>query len=196
MVAEGYNISPERKATLDSIAHYIQVQYQKKQPIALTFICTHNSRRSQFGQVWAYAAALYHGLPISTLRTYSGGTEATACNIRTIEALKRAGFTVNTNEKEAKNPVYEVLMNDKEVLSLFSKQYAHASNPQENFCAVLVCSQADEACPIVKGAEKRIYLPYEDPKKADGSEAETNAYDATCKLIAQEMLYVFSKIQP
>ena len=33
----------------------------------------------------------------------------------------------------------------------------------------MTCSQADKTCPVVKGAETRIAIPYDDPKEYDGS---------------------------
>ena len=76
----------------------------------------------------------------------------------------------------------------------FSKKYNDDQNPQQDFCAVLVCSQADESCPLINGATLRVYHGYEDPKKADGQENESKQYDETCRLIAREMFYVFSKV--
>ena len=61
-------------------------------------------------------------------------------------------------------------------------------------CAVMTCSDADEACPIVQGADARFAIPYEDPKAFDGTREEAWAYDERCRQIAREMLYVFSKV--
>ena len=80
-------ISPERQAQLRAIADAIHVNHDD---IDLTFICTHNSRRSHLAQVWAQAAAAHY--KITGIRTHSGGTEATACNHRTIRALRRSRF--------------------------------------------------------------------------------------------------------
>lgn len=182
---ESSNISPERKKTLDEMAAYIK----KSQIVNLTFICTHNSRRSHMGQIWAAAAAAYYGLH-HNVRTFSGGTETTAFNPRAIEALKRAGVHINMIEESA-NPVYEVSYADFESpLHCFSKIYTHDSNPKSNFAAVMTCSQADEACPLVAGANARFAIPYEDPKKADGTAKEAAAYDERSLQIASEMMYV------
>lgn len=191
-------ISTERKENLQIIAKYIKDKLAKKEPIALNFICTHNSRRSQFGQVWAMTAAKYYGLSPQQITTFSGGTEATACNPRTVAALKRAGVQIEViNEVSApvtvaNNPRYAVQIAPKtQPVFLFSKKYNDTENPQKNFCAILVCSQADESCPLVNGAEKRIYHGYEDPKKSDGQANENQVYDETCRLIARELFYVF-----
>jgi hypothetical protein len=53
----------------------------------------------------------------------------------------------------------------------------------------MVCSDADEACPFVPGAEKRISLPFEDPKNSDGSGKEKEAYDQTAEEIGREISF-------
>ncbi|MCS6821733.1 MAG: protein-tyrosine-phosphatase [Microscillaceae bacterium] len=193
-------IPQERKENLAKISQYIQAKRRAKKEINLTFICTHNSRRSQFGQVWAKVASVFYG--IDHVQTYSGGTEVTACNIRTVKALQRAGVQIETmNEVSASaavanNPRYAVILNSKvPTFYLFSKTYDDKTNPQKNFCAILVCSQADEACPVVLGAETRIYHGYTDPKHSDNTPQENETYDQTCREIAREMFYVFSLIK-
>ena len=193
-------IPDDRKETLLKIRDYIKAKQEKGEKIELTFICTHNSRRSQFGQVWAKIAAKYYGT--ASVRTYSGGTEVTACNERTVEAMRRAGVRIERIDEisapvtVASNPRYQVGWGKKlSSMYLYSKKYDDKNeNPQQNFCAILVCSSADEACPFVSGAEARIYHPYDDPKASDGKPEETVSYDYTCRLIALEMLFVFSQL--
>lgn len=194
------NISEERKEILNSISKYLKEKFKNNEEINLTFICTHNSRRSHFGQVWAKIASIYYG--IKNLKTYSGGTAVTACNHRTIGALQRVGFVIDKFEKSdindinSSNPLYILKWNNTdENLKLFSKKYTNDFNPKKNFAAIIVCSSADEACPVVFGADERFYLPYEDPKKDDNTENETVSYDNTCKLVAQEMFYLFSLVK-
>lgn len=187
-IAESAKISAERKKTLDAMADYIS----NKTQVSLTFICTHNSRRSHMGQIWASAAAAYYGLH-HEVRTFSGGTEATAFNPRAVEALKRAGMQINVIEESA-NPVYEVVYADFEApLHCFSKIYTHDSNPKTGFAAVMTCSEADEACPLVAGSDARFSLPYEDPKKYDGTAKEAAKYDERSLQIASEMMYIMKK---
>ncbi|MCU0392026.1 MAG: protein-tyrosine-phosphatase [Thermoflexibacter sp.] len=200
--SEFSQISEDRKENLKKIAQFISEKYKKGETVNLTFICTHNSRRSQFGQVWAKVAAAYYGLNLEKIQTYSGGTEATACNPRTVAALQRAGIKVETMNQisapatVANNPRYEVRFAEKTTpFFLFSKKYSDEQNPQKNYGAILVCSQADEACPVVFGADARIYHGYEDPKKSDGTPEETQTYDATCRLIARELFYVFGQVE-
>jgi protein-tyrosine-phosphatase len=195
--SEFNQISDERKENLQKITDYVKAKADAGEIIRLTFICTHNSRRSQFGQVWAKVAGMYYGIAPEKLETFSGGTEATACNERTIAALQRAGFQVNTDGAiSPTNPIYALTFADGQApLRLFSKVYNDAANPQQDYAAVLVCSQADEACPMVRGAATRIYHGYEDPKKSDGTPQESATYDATCRLIAREIFYVFASLK-
>ncbi|WP_288006662.1 low molecular weight phosphatase family protein [Thermonema sp.] len=192
--SEFNQISHERKEQLRTFAEHIRQLHHKQGEVPITFICTHNSRRSHFAQVWMTVAAYNAGLDY--IRCYSGGTEATACNPRTIAALQRAGFQVSTR-RDGDNPHYQIrFASDAPAVIAYSKVYDAAENPQERFIAVMTCSQADEACPAVRGAAARVALPYEDPKKADGTPQEASTYDARCAQIAREMLYVVSLLAP
>ena len=186
-------IPVDRKAELDKIAGFIQTKVKAGQPVQLTYICTHNSRRSHFGQIWAATAATYYGIP--NVKTFSGGTEVSAFNERAIAACKKAGFDM-AKVSEGPNPMYAVTYaSGLEPIKAFSKKYDDASNPPSNFLAIMTCSQADKACPIVKGAALRVATPYDDPKAFDGTPQETAKYDERCKQIATETFYVFSKVK-
>lgn len=187
-------ISPERRNALEQIASYVAGRLAAEAEANLNFICTHNSRRSQMSQVWARIAAEYYGL--GRVKTFSGGTSVTACNPRTVATLKRAGLEIKQTAENGGNPIYAVsYAADREPLTLFSKMYNAASNPQNDFCAVMTCEQADKNCPIVTGAVLRVGLPYEDPKKHDNTSSETEQYDQRNQQIAREMLYLFSKVK-
>ena len=186
------NIPNERKKQLRKIALFIQTKVEAGEEARLIFICTHNSRRSHMSQLWAQVAADYYSVP--NVRTFSGGTEATAFNPRAVAALERAGFDIEKISEE-NNPRYQVqYAPDALVQEAFSKRYDDPVNPQENFAAIMTCSHADENCPLVPGAALRITIPYEDPKAADGSSEEAVRYDECSKQIVTEMLYCFSQI--
>ena len=189
------SVPEERKESLRKVAQYIAEKQKKGEKTEILVICTHNSRRSHFGQIWLQVAAHHYGL--KNISAFSGGTEATACNIRTVKALQRAGLEIkNTSEKGEKNPKYVVrYANDAPEMWLFSKVYTSTANPQLGFLAILVCNTADEACPIVKGAEQRVYHGYEDPKKADDTPQEAQVYDERCKQIAKEMFFVMREVK-
>lgn len=183
-------IPAERKESLDQIAAFVKERKAASATADLTFICTHNSRRSHLSQLWAATAAWNFGQ--DHVRTYSGGTEATAFNPRAVAAVERAGFHVV--KPEGKNPVYEVsFTSDRNFEPCWSKKYDDAANPQKDFCAVMTCSEADKNCPIVFGALDRISLPYNDPKEADGTPEEAARYDERCLQIAAELWYVMQQ---
>lgn len=189
--AEIPGIPEDRREKLHEVAEYIKKSHGEDESAKLTFICTHNSRRSTLSQIWAAVFAHYYG--IDQVETFSGGTEATAFNPRAVAAIERAGFVVKN--KEGENPHYHVYFSDDtEPLECFSKTYDDPFNPQKDFVAVMTCSDADQNCPFIPGASKRISLPYRDPKESDGTPQESDVYDERCRQIAMEMAYVMSQL--
>jgi arsenate reductase len=184
-------IPEERRRALDDLAVFVSSKRRSGETAELTFICTHNSRRSHMGQLWAAAAAAH--FRIDEVRTYSGGTEVTAFNLRAVTAMERAGFVIKKPGGE--NPRYQVRFDETgPAIECFSKTYDDPVNPAEGFAAVMTCSEADEACPVVSGAALRAPIRYEDPKVADGMPQEAAVYDERCLQIATEMLYLFSRV--
>jgi arsenate reductase len=182
-------VSSSRRELLSDISRVISSKSinDKSQ---LTFICTHNSRRSQFGQVWAHIAAKYFGVP--NLLTFSGGTEITSCDRRTVDSLRRTGLLVD-DSTGGSNPVYPVrYSNSTPPIECFSKKYADHPNPSESFVAIMCCSDADLKCPTITGARYRFGLHYEDPKSADDTPQESATYDERCLQIATEMCMMMS----
>ena len=47
----------QRKQLLEKVADYIKTKRAGNEAINLIYVCTHNSRRSHLGQVWAAVAA-------------------------------------------------------------------------------------------------------------------------------------------
>ena len=185
-------VDEDRKTFLGKTSAYIVSKADDGQPARLVFICSHNSRRSHMAQLWAQAAA--HHLSIFGVEAFSGGTETTAFNPRAVAALRRAGFAIEFFT-DGMNPVYEVRYEaEMEPIQAFSKVYDEPPNPTEDFAAIMTCSAADAACPVVTGADERIAIPYDDPKNFDGTESEADKYDERCRQIAREMLYVFSQV--
>jgi protein-tyrosine-phosphatase len=185
-------ILEDRKALLDELAIYIKGKLISRKEVNLIFICTHNSRRSHMAQIWAQAAAVHYNIP--NIKTFSGGTQKTAFNIQAVNALKKAGFKIKALSEKS-NPKYRVKMSaDASPLICFSKKYNHKSNPQQDFVAVMTCSDADESCPVITGAEYRTTIKYEDPKLFDGTDQAAAAYEARSRQIGTEMLYVFCKV--
>ena len=186
-------IPKERQKLLEKISDYISSKKENNQAIQLVYICTHNSRRSHFGQIWAQVAANYFNL--KNVTTFSGGTEATAFNINAINAIKRVGFDVKPINVD-KNSTYHISFDETEKpIICFSKVYDDAQNPQTNFAAIMTCSDAEENCPFIPGVELRIGTTYDDPKAFDNTPMQDAKYDERCKQIALETLYAFSKVK-
>ena len=185
------NISEERKEILKVLIDYIQSKIDQGNDVNLNFICTHNSRRSQFTQIWAQTAADYFGIEANC---YSGGVEVTAFNERAVASIKRSGFKVSS--KGEVNPTYFILnSNDGEPISAFSKLFDDPINRAGQFAAIMTCSHADENCPFIPGTEKRIPVRYDDPKEFDDTPQEAEKYDERSKQIASELFYVFSQVK-
>ena len=193
LLADTHAVPAPRKAELNALAQWTAETLDRQGHADLVFICTHNSRRSHLAQVWAQVAA---GLSyLEGIRTFSGGTEATACNPRTVAAMERAGFEVSQTDTlhGASNPTY-LVETGMASMSCFSKKYAHEVNPSEGFAAVMTCSTADRGCPLVYGADERFATPYVDPKVSDGTAEEAATYDARLAQIGTEMLYLMGRV--
>jgi arsenate reductase len=186
-------ISPERKAILLPLINFIQDKANEEQEIRLNFICTHNSRRSHLSQVWAQTAAAHFN--IKNVFCYSGGTEATALFPMAAKTLEQAGFQVQVLF-EGTNPVYSIKYgaNARPIIG-FSKTYDDNFNPKSAFAAILTCSNADNGCPFIAGAEKRIPITFEDPKAFDNTPQQEEKYRERSMQIATELFYVFSQIK-
>lgn len=185
-------VSDERKGILQPLVEYIQKKVIDNKTIRLNLICTHNSRRSHLSQVWSQTLAYHFG--IKNLYSYSGGTEATALFPTILETLSNQGFQID-RLSEGANPLYSIKYaeNENSIIG-FSKKMDNPFNPQSEFAAIMTCSQADEGCPFVPGAEKRIPITYDDPKAFDNTALQAEKYTERSLQIATEMNYVFSQI--
>jgi arsenate reductase len=188
------DISDQRMNLLKSIAKKIQeTSNDSSDLIYLNFICTHNSRRSQLAQVWAYFATNYFNLP--SIHAYSGGTAVTAFFRNTVKTLQSVGFTFNIAEFNHQNPKYEISFNsDVKSLLGFSKLYDDALNSEPYF-AITTCSNADENCPFIPNAIFRFHLPFNDPKEFDNTENVEEAYLKTNRQIATEVFILFKELK-
>ena len=186
-------ISEERKIILQPLIEFISSKISKNEEVRLNFICTHNSRRSHLSQIWAQTMANYY--QIENVFCYSGGTEATAMFPKVAETLTNQGFEI-LKLSETENPVYAVKFAENEhAVICFSKKYNDDFNPKSAFAAILTCDSADENCPIVYGAEARIPIKYEDPKKSDGTAEMNETYFNRSLEIATEMKFIFENIR-
>jgi arsenate reductase len=185
-------ITGKRKNVLQPLIDYIKTKSANNQAINLNFICTHNSRRSHLSQVWAQTMASYFN--IKNVYCYSAGTEATALYPMILETLQNSGFKIKA-VTESSNPIYNISYseNEKPIIG-FSKTLDDKFNPTSEFAAIMTCSQADNDCPFISGAEKRIAIPFEDPKAFDNTPQQAKKYNERSLQIATELLYIFSQI--
>lgn len=186
-------IPQKRQKELTALANYFQKKYESKETPQAIIICTHNSRRSHLGQIWISTAADYFGLP--KIKTFSGGTEATAFNPRAVAAMQRIGFEITSEDRSTANPTYFIKWKTDSLPYLaFSKKYDDSPNPKSQFAAIMVCTEADKGCPVVFGTDFRLPLPYDDPKAFDETNLETEKYDERARQIGREMLFCMSLV--
>lgn len=186
-------LTEDRKTKVQPLLTYIQDKVSTKQPIRLTFICTHNSRRSHLTQIWAQALAFHYGL--NSIQCYSGGTEVTALFPKVVDTLLAQGFKIE-QLSSSNNPVYAIKFDENALPIIgFSKTFDDFFNPASHFAALMTCSSADEGCPFIAGAEVRIPLRYEDPKLFDGTDLMEEKYSERSLEIAADMNYIFSQIK-
>ena len=186
------SIPEKRKEILTKITAYIQQRKDANKPISLVYICTHNARRSFFGQIWAQTAASYYH--IENCSTYSGGMEVTRCHPNAINALQNQGFETHRSS-DSTNPLYEINYGENDNMLCFSKLFNDSTNPAQDFAAIMVCSDAETNCPFIPEASLRISTTYDDPKAFDGTPIESEKYVERANQIATECLYVFSQVK-
>ncbi|MFY8066217.1 MAG: protein-tyrosine-phosphatase [Flavobacterium sp.] len=187
------SVSDERKEVLLPLVEFIQNKVNANEVIRLNFICTHNSRRSHLSQIWAQTMAFQ--FEIKNIFCYSGGTEATAMFPKVVETLTNQGFQIQKLNQE-QNPIYSFKFDENQnPIICFSKAYFDDFNPKSHFGAIMTCTNADEGCPMVFGAEARFPIKYDDPKAFDGTELMDEKYFERSLQIASEMYYVFSQIK-
>jgi arsenate reductase len=185
-------ISDERKTLLLKISDAIAKEHILNKEVNLNFICTHNSRRSQLGQVWSFYAAHYFKLNINA---FSGGTEVTAFYRNTVKTLQKVGFEFQLIDFSHQNPTYQIsFKGTKKTVLGFSKFYSDPLN-KEPFMAITTCNNADINCPFIPTASHRFHLPFVDPKHSDGSDTQEETYLQTSQQIAGEVYFIFSEVK-
>ncbi len=183
-------VSNKRTFVLNEIVNYIYKKTSENKIPKLNFICTHNSRRSQFCQFWATFFSNYYHIKCEV---YSGGTVETEVYKSVINNISDYGFNISL--KKCKNPVYSINFKNQNLGNYFSKFYNNFENPKNEFAAIMTCTDVENNCPLVEGSEIKFSLPYKDPKKHDMSKNEKNEYKKTSEKIASEMNYLFKTIK-
>jgi arsenate reductase len=113
----------------------------------ILFICVHNSARSQM------AEAFMNQICGHEFEAQSAGLSPGVLNPTVVEAMQEVGIDISQKKTQG-------------VFDLFKSGQLFAY-------VVIVCSETDaEACPIFPGLTKRLYWPFPDPSKFQGSQAE------------------------
>jgi arsenate reductase len=113
-----------------------------REPINILFLCTGNSCRSQMAEGWARA------MGGDRFVVQSAGIEAHGKNPRAIAVMAEAGIDISGQDSTI---VSERMIGEADVV-------------------VTVCGHADELCPALPPAVKKIHWPLSDPAKATGTE--------------------------
>ncbi len=185
-------ISKERLVLLNTIADKITNELEDRNKVNLNFICRHNSRRSQLGQVWSFYASEY--FKINNIFSFSGGTEVTAFHRNTVKTLQKVGFEFNIIDFSHQNPKYLISFKEtkKNILG-FSKKFDNEDNNYP-YIAITTCDDAYENCPFIPDALARFHLPYKEPKTADNSPLQNEKQLGINQQVAAEMFIIFKEV--
>ncbi len=113
-------------------------------PQRVLFLCTHNSARSQM------AEGILRSLAGECFEVFSAGTEATSVRPQAIEVMSELGMDISAQESKTLG--------------------RYLGEPFDQI--ITVCDDANEACPVFLGAERRLHWSFEDPSRAVGDESE------------------------
>ena len=192
LASKNIKLAEDRKKILLKISETVAREYTENNVVNLNFICTHNSRRSQLGQVWAFYAANYFNLNI---HAFSGGTEVTAFYRNTVKTLQAVGFDFKIVEFSHQNPKYLISYKEStRSIFGFSKRFDDETN-KNPFIAITTCNNADKNCPFIPTAIERFHLPFVDPKFSDGTPEQSATYLKTNEQIAAEIFFIFTEIK-
>ena len=145
----------------------------------IVFICTHNSRRSIYCEVWANILVNKY---FKNINFYSAGTKKTSVYGRVIKSFSRLGIKSRGNI---------IRLGQKSIL-LKSKTLDEIQ--KDTFISIYTCSKAEKSCPIDTRSLINIPLLFEDPKKFDGLKNEGSEYDKTCSQIAMKINFILERI--
>ena len=161
------SIIEERKIILQPLINYINLKLNNSEEIRLNFICTHNSRRSHLAQVWAQTMAEYFNY--KQVFCYSGGTGLIRLSIAIVNSCSNLGLELIIQQKKVTISLFNKIQFKSIANNWIFKTFDSPFNPKTDFAAILTCSEADVACPFVKGADIRIPMTFEDPKVYDNT---------------------------
>ncbi len=111
------------------------------------FLCTGNSARSQMAEGWARALGGHR------VEAHSAGLEPRGLHPVAVEVMRERGVDISGHS---------------------SKPFAEALARTMD-CVVTLCAHADEHCPVLPPAVRRLHWPIEDPARARGTPEEVRA---------------------
>jgi len=127
----------------------------------ILFLCTGNSCRSQMAEGWS------RELGGADVPAQSAGIEAHGKNPRAIAVMEEAGVDISGQDS-----------------TIVSDEMLERAD-----IVVTVCGHADEQCPALPPAVKKVHWPLTDPAKASGTEQEIMAeFRATRDEVKQRVL--------
>ncbi|WP_141706307.1 arsenate reductase (thioredoxin) [Desulfuribacillus alkaliarsenatis] len=109
------------------------------------FLCTGNSCRSQMAEGWAK-----HYLDSNQWEVYSAGLEAHGLNPNAVKAMAEVGIDIS---KQTSDTIDSEILNKADLI-------------------VTLCGHANDHCPLTPPHIKRVHWGFDDPAKAQGTEAE------------------------
>jgi len=105
------------------------------QPLAILFLCTGNSCRSQMAEGWTRAL---HG---DRYQVYSAGIEAHGLNAKAVQVMHEAGVDITGQKSQRLDALADVELD----------------------VVVTVCGHADENCPVLRLNCRKLHVPFDDP---------------------------------
>ena len=106
--------------------------------IAVLFLCTGNSCRSQMAEGWS------RQLKSDAIEPYSAGIEVHGLNPNAVKVMAEAGVDISRHR---------------------SKHVDELLNGVRFDYVVTVCANASESCPIFPGHAKVLHVPFDDPPR-------------------------------
>ena len=189
VVSEMDQLPPQTQSRLEDIGDYIINKIKNGDKAHILLVSKENSRRSHMAQLWFMAAAAHY--EVQNVHSFSGGVEPSSFDIRTANALKRAGVKMSKNRE-----IYTLKIGTTyPSFLMYSKRYDDVQNPKSDFLALVLSEVADKQLSPFPGADKKITISYEDMEKHDGQPNEDEVYDRGCREMAREMFYLFSYVK-
>ncbi len=180
-------IQNERLKIIDKIGKSMNQNIMNGSFPNILFVCSHNSRRSQFAEIWSNTMNCIFKKKIKIL---SAGIFKTAVHYQVINVIRDTGFKI----RKKGNNYYLKYSNNYKEIKIYSKKIDDI-NTNSSLIVINTCSDADINCPSVPNTLERFLLSYEDPKISDNTKFEKKKYQETCKKIASEIFYLFSNIK-